>query len=240
MAVESYKLSYIQKQKKRKRTVIVFFSFLSVLAFLQILFLFIIRPLGISSNSMMPEFNKNSAVFIAPLINSKTLFSQETELLRGSLVTIDNGTIEEKSIFKNIISFIISAITFQKIRPYENTRWGDTEIYRIIGLPGDTLYIDNYVAYVRQGGASHFLTEFELSNIEYDIFSHEYPDNWNMSIGAQGKTDEISLRQGEYFLLCDNRIVSTDSRIFGAVKSAIINGKVIAQYFPFNLIRTFQ
>ncbi len=239
MPVDSYLFSFAQKQKKKRNIRIALISFVCVLIFLQIVFLFIIKPQRITSTSMVPELSKSSAVFVAPLIDSTTLFSQTSSLVRGTLVTIDNGTIEDKTVFQTIIDFIFSFITFQQYSPFETMRWGDSEIYRVVGIPGDTLYIDNYIAYIKEGGSSHFLTEFELSDTNYDIISHDYPQNWNMSIGSQGKTDHISLRQGEYFLLCDNRIISTDSRIFGAVDGDDINSKVIVQYFPFNSIRAF-
>ncbi len=239
MAVESYLFSYTQQQKKRKNIVIIVSTFAAVLIFLQILLLFVFRPLRISSTSMQPEFSKNDFVFIAPLVNGSTLFSNETSLERGNLVTVDNNTVPEKTTFQSTIDFIFRILTFQQYQPNESTKWGDTEVYRIIGMPGDTIYIDNYVAYIRQGGDSHFLTEFELSDKDYDVLSVGYPIDWDVTIGAQGKTSEVSLKRGEYFLLCDNRIVASDSRLFGPVKLENINARVFAQYFPFNSIRAF-
>ncbi len=240
MPVESYNFSYAQKQRNKKNILTVVVALLCTIIVLQVVFFFIIKPQWVSSTSMQPEFTRNNGIFVAPLINESLLFSQKPPLSRGSLVTLNNGTIEDKSAIKLVIDFIVSSLSFQKIHLFEGTRWGDSEVYRIVGVPGDTLYIENYVTHIRPGGASHFLTEFELSSVEYDVISEGYPEDWNKLIGAQGSTREFSLGQNEYFLLCDNRIISSDSRIFGPINESSISGKVIAQYFPFNAIRTFQ
>ncbi len=237
MPNESFLFTYAQKQKRKRAIFGFFLCLVAVLLFLQLLLHFVIYPTVITSNSMEPDFRKNSTFFVTPQINNSPLFFHNATLHRGSLVTVNNDSIMKKTNFQNIVDFIVGTITIQKFKPFESERWGDTEVYRVVGLPGDTLYIENYVAHIRQGGASHFLTEFELSDIEYDILSTNFPDNWNMWLGAQGKTEQISLKRDEYYLMSDNRVVATDSRIFGPVAEENINGKVALQYFPLSSIR---
>ena len=50
---------------------------------------------------------------------------------------------------------------------------------------------------------------------------------------------EISLGKDEYFVMSDNRVSSIDSRLWGAVKSNKIQGKVLIRYFPLNKIAIF-
>ena len=56
-------------------------------------------------------------------------------------------------------------------------------------------------------------------------------------MGAQGKTEPITLAKDEYFVLCDNRISAFDSRLFGTVKASEISGKAVFQYYPFTDIK---
>ncbi len=240
MAVESYLFSYAQRQKKKKNIFILLVSLVLLLIFLQLITMFVIRPLRITSPFMEPEFSQSSVVFVTPLINGSPLFSSSSSLHRGSMVTIQNGSVDTKTGYQSFLDFVFGMITFQRFRPFESERWGDSEVYRIVGLPGDTLYMDNYITYIKQGGDSHYLTEFELATIDYDIHSADYPENWNMSIGVQGKTNEIFLQKDEYFLLCDNRIISADSRFFGEIKKQNITAAVVAQYYPFNSIRAIK
>ncbi len=240
MSTESYNFTYAQRQKHKRTALFGFLSFLAVLLFLQGLLYYVIRPLHINSNSMQPEFVDNSLFFTAPLIKGTTIFSSNSSLQRGSLVTINNDSLVEKSGFESFIDFVLGMVSFQQLRPFETSRWGDSEVYRIVGMPGDTLYIQNYIAHIRQGGDSHFLTEFELSTIDYDVLSTDFPDGWNMDIGSQGNTEEITLKRGEFFLLCDNRTMAVDSRIFGIVHQNEMSSKILAQYYPFNSIRLFN
>ena len=88
---------------------------------------------------------------------------------------------------------------------------GSTLIKRIIGLPGDTV---------------------ECINGKIFINDQEYDDKY-----AYGITDDFSkveLKEDEYFILGDNRLVSEDSRYFGPVKKNNIKGKIIFSLYPFN------
>ena len=50
---------------------------------------------------------------------------------------------------------------------------------------------------------------------------------------------EYSLDKNEYFVMCDNRSSSIDSRLWGKVNASEIKGKVLCRYFPFNKICAF-
>lgn len=86
-------------------------------------------------------------------------------------------------------------------------------IKRIIGLPGDTISIKDDKIYVNGE---------EIDN------SYAY--------GETSDYGEITLKNNEYFILGDNRLVSKDSRYFGPVTEDEILGKVIFRLFPFNKI----
>ena len=189
---------------------------------------------------MSPEFSGTNAVFIIPFSEGKSVFLDQDSFNRGSIVSINNNSVEEKTGIEKTVDFICGMFTFQRIRPFEKERWGESELYRIVGIPGDTLYVDKYIAKIKPQGADYFLTEFELSEVDYKIIPDTAPSNWNTTIGAQGNTKEITLNHDEYFLLSDNRVVSVDSRIFGAISVNSITGKAVLQYYPFQDFRVLQ
>ncbi len=237
MSIDSHTILFAQRQARKRKIIKIIISLLLVVFLLQFLLQFLLRPLYISSTAMYPEFSKGSAVFIVP---ANSLFYDTEALPRGTLVQFDNLSVSTKNGFQVIVDFIFGLFTFQRFRPFETSTWGKSEVYRIIGVPGDTLYVENYITHIREGGSGHFLTEFELSKISYDVMTTNYPSNWDMNIGAQGQTEQITLKKGEYYLLSDNRVVALDSRVFGPVSADNITGKVFLQYFPFNAIRVLD
>ncbi len=105
------------------------------------------------------------------------------------------------------------------------------EIKRVIGLPGDTVRMERLRAYVRPAGHLGFQEEQE-------VVSHAYAVNatpaveWPADLPFGGDTGEITLGDGEYFLLGDNRAHSSDSRSWGPVPEALIRGRTLARYWP--------
>lgn len=91
----------------------------------------------------------------------------------------------------------------------KNAQHGEL-IKRIIGLPGDTIKIENGVLYV--------------NNIET-------PEDYIKQETLVEDFDEITLKEGEYFYMGDNRLTSKDARVYGPASKEDIQGKVIT-YFP--------
>ena len=240
MLIDSSRYSYQQKQERKKNVITFIVSFLIILVVVNIFLTFIIKSTWINSNSMSPEFTETSAVFVVPYFHNTNLLLKQKSLTRGSIVKINNESIGERTGFETFIDYVCGMFTFQKFRPFEKERWGESELFRIVGIPGDTLRIENYIAKIKPQGSEHFLTEFELSESKYNIISDTAPQDWNKAMGTQGKTDEITLKADEYFLLSDNRIVAIDSRIFGAVQAEKITGKALLQYYPFDKIRVLD
>jgi signal peptidase I len=85
-------------------------------------------------------------------------------------------------------------------------------IKRVIGLPGDTVYIDAGQVYVN----GRPLTESYVPEDYRDRVSWE----------------EHRIPSGEYFVLGDHRSSSSDSRTWGFVKREKIYGKAVFVYWP--------
>lgn len=93
-------------------------------------------------------------------------------------------------------------------------------IKRIIGLPGETISIKDGNVYING----------ELITEEYT--KDGYTD---------GYIEEITIPDGELFVMGDNRLVSIDSRVedVGCVKIDDVLGKAFVRLYPFNKIKVF-
>lgn len=101
-------------------------------------------------------------------------------------------------------------------------------IKRVIGLPGDHII-------VKDG--------------EVTVTNQEHPEGYNPDTGAKwsqtannstspGNVD-VTVSDGEIFVMGDNRTNSLDSRIFGPIKTSSIAGKLVFRVFPFNKAQGF-
>ena len=102
-------------------------------------------------------------------------------------------------------------------------------IKRIIGMPGETLYIKDNIIYIL--------------NSETDVYEvlNEYYGYYK---GAERfkDCDPVTLKNDEYFVLGDNRYDSDDSRQsgVGTVKRDTIIGKACFRLFPFEGIGSLK
>ncbi len=93
-----------------------------------------------------------------------------------------------------------------------------TLIKRVIGLPGETVSVEG--------------TNVIISNASYpDGFILDEPYLAPENLGGPTGT-EITLGADEYFVMGDNRRVSSDSRVWGILPKADIVGQVLVRLFP--------
>ena len=86
-------------------------------------------------------------------------------------------------------------------------------IKRIIGMPGETIEITNGVIYINDKRYN-------------DIYSY----------GETSDYQKVTLKDDEYFILGDNRLISKDSRYFGPIKAESIIGTAVYRLYPFTKI----
>jgi signal peptidase I len=93
-------------------------------------------------------------------------------------------------------------------------------IKRIIGLPEETVLIENGKVFIKPPG-ENILLELDESYVVYD------------------KTEEFSatLKENEYFVMGDNRAGSSDSRVWGPLPAQNIVGRPFIRLLPITKIK---
>lgn len=94
-------------------------------------------------------------------------------------------------------------------------------IKRVIGLPGDTVVIS---------GPEPTVTITNAEHPEGLVLKESYLDPQNLG-GFTGT--HVTLEPDEYFVLGDNRRVSSDSRVWGVLPRRDIVGRVLLRLYPF-------
>ena len=104
-------------------------------------------------------------------------------------------------------------------------------IKRLLGLPGDTVRVDDSVAFVRPRGSPDFLSEYELLP-ELVTTAMPLPDHWRRDFPFSGNQRPLLLGDDEYFVMSDDRSFAADSRTWGPIAMNAIVGRVFARYWP--------
>ena len=227
-----FEYSY-ELKKQNKRKVISLIVYLILIYFiLNCIFMFLIFPVKQSSNSMTPDFPEGSISFITKLYSVPK---------RGDIVVLKSNNNKERRFYEIIWHNISSFFTAQQYDSYVDTNSPGTnyQLRRVVGLPGDEIYMQDYVLYIKPADEKHFLTEFELAEKPYNLTFLTPPAQWNGSVGVKGSFDPIVLGQNEYYVLGDNRISVSDSRLWGTISKQEMTGRVILRYFPIKSIKLY-
>jgi signal peptidase I len=121
-----------------------------------------------------------------------------------------------------------------------------TLVKRLVGTPGDTLYMRNGVLYVngiaqRQGFGTNAPVNPEMANVVDPLF------DWQKKVGlktsrfgpapAQPTHDNwgpVVVPSGKLFMMGDSRYNSKDSRYWGFVPRENVRGKPLFVYYSYN------
>lgn len=124
-------------------------------------------------------------------------------------------------------------------------------VKRIVGMPGDTLRFENDKLYINGTETEEpYLKEY-LALFQQDKLQETYSyDKTFQDRAMQASAFTVNTRwensftvtvpEGEYYLLGDDRLVSKDSREVGTFKRDQLKGEVVFRFWPFNRIGTPQ
>lgn len=99
-------------------------------------------------------------------------------------------------------------------------------IKRIIGLPSDTVSMkDDQLSINGKKVKEEYLTKSGFIDALEDVYGQlRFTDDFDVSTATQGEHKTIP--EGQYLVLGDNRLRSSDSRMIGLVKESQIVGKL--------------
>lgn len=129
------------------------------------------------------------------------------------------GLTDQERIFINKYTYKIGAKTISRLDPVVfNYPYDHSQSYikRIIGLPGDTIMINEGTVFVNG------------VKLDEPYVPDEYRD--------RRSTPKETVPAGHYFVLGDHRSSSNDSRVWGFVERGEIYGKAVFIYWPPNKI----
>jgi signal peptidase I len=164
-----------------------------------VIYAFLFRPFNVSGESMYPNFH-NGEYVITNLIGF-----EDFKIYHASFGTLKLG---------DVVVFIA---------PPDPTK---DYIKRVIGLPGDSIYIKGGDVYVN----GKLLDESAYLNPDVKTYEGAFL--------SEGQT--ITVPPNEYFVLGDNRPESSDSRTWGFVTKDEIIGKSLFVYWPLDRIRLIK
>lgn len=89
-------------------------------------------------------------------------------------------------------------------------------VKRVIGTPGDLVDIKDGKVYLNGVAQDEPYVKGETNNRDFQL--------------------PVTVPDGKYFVLGDNRGVSKDSRIFGFIDRSQVEGKAVFRFWPFNKV----
>ena len=226
-----YDYSYQLRRKRAKRISFAVGLLISVFLIISLFLNFVLFPVHVKSDSMESGVVKGSAIFVTPLLRTPR---------RGDIYYISRLDGLKNSYYEMGVNVIFRFISAQKFYPFGFTSRmsGNPFLRRVLALPGDTIYMKDYILYVKPRGENLFLTEFELAHKPYNLHIYSVPTEWP-DIGVSGNISERVLGPGEYFVLADNRVECADSRVWGSIPAERLQGRALFTYFPLNKLRIF-
>ncbi len=231
--------SYAEAVENRRKT----FSRLVMLIFFFMAFEIIsglfLTAYSTGSTSMSPTILPSDLLVASPLaFGPRTPFGKMPGFSRperGDLVLVQPPYAESPGFLRSLANSFLRFVTFQRYSPFGAGRSSPLAgplLERVVGLPGDTITMEDFVFKAKAAGDEHFLTEFELSSRRYDISKSPLPAGWRDGFPLSGSMAPRSLGPDEYFLAGDARSGSSDSRVWGPVHADRFIARVLVRYWP--------
>ena len=237
MFFQRYKYtSYTERRAKQFKILRIAFIVLLLFILYQLISSYIITAYRIQADTMQPTFSSGDMIITAPF------YSVQKDIERGTLVTVEPIERPHQNFFEKTAQKIVAFFTFQLVNPFAADQPAQAKpfIRRVVGIPGDTIYMEDFVLHIKTKDGGHFLTEFEVADNDYNVKIENLPENWDATLPFSGAYPEMTLKDGEYFVLCDNRIASSDSRLWGPLQAATqVKGRILMRYWPFSHISVF-
>jgi len=232
---DHYKKKVDKKRVVKEIILIYFIAVIFVLLFNSM----VIQAYKIPSNSMEPTLKEKTRVLVNKLnygpkypFTETRIFDATNNVRRGDVIVFMSKEYLEKNRLFRVFSSLIYTLTFSLVDLSNITLHYDNNIYikRVIGIPNDIIkytIINGKVVILING-----VPEKKVIDDNYNLI--EETEKNSPLISSMILQKEYIVKEGEFYVLGDNRIQSFDSRVFGSISKKQIIGKGILKYWPLN------
>lgn len=206
-------------------------SFFPVILLVFMLRSFLVEPFKIPSGSMMPTLLAGDYILV-----NKFTYGLRVPILNNVMVEMNKPKRGDVMVFHYPPEPTIDYIKRVVGLPGDKIQYQDKQLI-INGKVLDVKFEDNY-EYEMQGAniISAKRSLEQLGDVQHNILVHDIPNQYNSdSPGAKLLNGEtITVPEGNYFAMGDNRDNSADSRVWGFVPEHNLVGKAFFIWFNFD------
>ena len=233
--------AYMRGKKQRNRIKKILITVAGFFALIGLVSLLGFSTLQMNGEAMAPTFHDGDRLISLALPYGLRLGGSHKRYFaagnpeRGDVVLARPAYNSSPSVWVLALDRFISILSFQKLtieRLLGDHRGDSLLVRRVVGIPGDTLYLDGGKVFCKPRGNDAFQGEEQLSVREYSPSLPPDIPGWESQYPGTSDFPEIVLGENEYFLICDNRRVMDDSRLWGPVPARAVLGKIVFSYWP--------
>lgn len=155
--------------------------------------------------------------------------SMQPTLLDGDKVWVNKLAYDVKIPFTEISLGTTSNPTRGDIVIIDSKKAGKRLVKRIVGIPGDTIYMQNNALVINGEAANYEIVSREPDSLiileELPNRSHQAQLSTNYVSRSNRSYGPASVPEGQYFVLGDNRDNSADSRVYSFIPREEIIGR---------------
>lgn len=200
---------------------------------------FLISGYRLTDQSMQPGLIRGARVLVSqinyglrlPLAEEWALMYAEPQ--RGDLVLSRHSGINPDDGLAGFFDSVCRFFTLQQVGFYQlsgREKPANLMVRRVAALPGDQLKFIGNRLQIKTDASGSFQKESELINGGYRLKIDSLPFGWSDHFPLSGNSETVTVPEGCYFLLADDRSGAGDSRHWGVVTLGQIYGKVLTSY----------
>jgi signal peptidase I len=206
-------------------------SFFPVILLVFVLRSFLVEPFKIPSGSMMPTLLAGDYILV-----NKFTYGLRVPILNHTFVEMNKPKQGDVIVFHYPPDPRIDYIKRVVGVPGDKIQYQDKQL--IINGKKLNVTFENDYEYAMQGAniISARRSKEKLGNVPHDILVHDIPNQYNEDMpGAKLQNGEtITVPEGHYFAMGDNRDNSADSRVWGFVPERNLVGKAFYIWMNFD------
>ena len=198
-----------------------------------------LQSIRADSATMQPSVEPGDRLMLSPLLYGPRIrifgwtlpgFSPPA---RGDLVAVRPAFMDDVFFGRRLANPLVRFLSLERARLDDGESWRSViQVKRIVGLPGDSIRVERFIAYVRPAGQDRFQSEFDLSPRPYELTTEGLPAGWHGEDPFGDSMSEILLGPDEYFVMGDNRPLSLESRHWGPIGPDDLHGRLFVRFWP--------